>query len=221
VTSFRWSHDQRARAYGMPPRHPASTSCPRRLPAVRIYTKRGDDGSTGLLYGGRLSKADLRVEAYGTADEAVAALGMARAACSDDALVADILRVQRELFVAGAELATAPDAAERLEDGVSRITEAMVSELEPIIDRYMERVELPPQFVIPGGTELSAALDVARSAVRRAERRTVTLREAERLASDAVLHYLNRASDLVYAMARYADEEHPKLFEGRAGEASA
>ena len=190
---------------------------------VKIYTRKGDDGSTSLWYGGRVAKDDPRTEAYGSIDEANSLLGLARALCGPDhSEVADhLLGLQRDLFVAGAELATAPDAAERLEDGVSRITEAMVSELEPIIDRYMERVELPPQFVIPGGTELSAALDVARSAIRRAERRTVTLREAESLASDAVLHYLNRASDLVYAMARYTDEEHPKLFEGRGGEASA
>ena len=97
----------------------------------------------------------------------------------------DILHLQHELFVAGAELATAPEAADRLEDGVSRVTEAMVDALEAEIDRYMSQVELPPQFVIPGGTELSAALDVARAAIRRAERRIVALRDAEGLASEA------------------------------------
>src|SRR5918992_5754216 len=184
---------------------------------VGIYTRKGDDGTTGLWYGGRVPKSALRPEAYGAVDEAASALGLARAAAGDEPEIrADIVRIQTELFVAGAELATAPEAAERLEDGISRITEVMVTELEPIIDRYMERVELPPQFVIPGGTELSAALDVARSALRRAERRVVTLREAEGLASEAVLHYINRASDLIYAMARFADEEHPKLFGGRA-----
>jgi cob(I)alamin adenosyltransferase len=190
---------------------------------VKIYTRKGDDGTTSLWYGGRVAKDDARTEAYGSIDETNSLLGVARSACGPDHTeIADhLLGLQRDLFVAGAELATAPEAADRLEDGVSRITEAMVSELEPVIDRYMERVELPPQFVIPGGTALSAALDVARSALRRAERRAVTLRDAEGLASDAVLQYLNRASDLVYAMARYADEEHPKLFEGRGGEASA
>jgi len=186
---------------------------------VKIYTRKGDDGSTSLWYGGRVAKDDPRTEAYGSIDEANSALGVARSLCgSTHAELADhLLGLQRDLFVAGAELATAPDAADRLEDGVSRITEPMVAELEPVIDRYMDRVELPPQFVIPGGTELSAALDVARSALRRAERRVVTLRESEGLASEAVLHYINRASDLIYAMARFADEEHPKLFEGRAG----
>jgi cob(I)alamin adenosyltransferase len=186
---------------------------------VKIYTRKGDDGSTSLWYGGRVAKDDPRTEAYGSVDEANSALGVARSLCGADhnELAEHLLALQRELFVAGAELATAPEAAERLEDGVSRITEVMVEQLEPVIDRYMDHVELPPQFVIPGGTELSAALDVARSALRRAERRVVTLREAEGLASEAVLHYLNRASDLIYAMARFADEEHPKLFEGRAG----
>ena len=92
----------------------------------------------------------------------------------------------------------------------------MVDRLERDIDRYMERVDLPPKFVIPGGTELSARLDVARTAIRRAERRVVDLKVAGELADDTVLRYLNRASDAVYAMARYADEPEPRLFEGRA-----
>ena len=190
---------------------------------VKIYTRKGDDGSTSLWYGGRVAKDDARTEAYGSIDEANSLLGVARSLCGPDrAEVSEhLLALQRELFVAGAELATAPEASDRLEDGVSRITEAMVEQLEPLIDRYMARVELPPQFVIPGGTELSAALDVARSALRRAERRTVSLRDADGLGSEAVLHYLNRASDLIFAIARYTDEEHPKLFEGRGGEASA
>jgi cob(I)alamin adenosyltransferase len=184
---------------------------------VKIYTRKGDDGSTGLWYGGRVPKSDPRPEAYGAVDEAASALGLARAACgeSDRELYADILRMQNELFIAGAELATAPEAAQRLEPGVSKVTAAMVDELEHVIDRYMDRVELPPKFVIPGGTELSARLDVARTAVRRAERRVVDLKLAGQLPDETVLNYLNRASDAVYAMARYADEQDPELFEGR------
>jgi cob(I)alamin adenosyltransferase len=187
---------------------------------VKIYTRKGDDGTTSLWYGGRVPKTNPRTEAYGSIDEANSALGMARALCraEDQAdLHKTILSLQRDLFVAGAELATAPDAAERLEDGVSRITEEMVEALETEIDRYMNQVDLPPHFVIPGGTELSAALDVARSAIRRAERRTVELRDAEGLASDTVLRYLNRASDLAFALARFADEANPQIFEGREG----
>ena len=183
---------------------------------MKIYTRKGDDGSTGLWYGGRVPKSGGRPEAYGSVDEAGSALGLCRAAAGDDAeLSADILRIQKELFVAGAELATAPEAAGRLQEGVSKVTPAMVDALEEVIDRYMERVELPPKFVIPGGTELSARLDVARAAVRRAERRVVDLKLAGDLADETVLRYLNRASDAVYAMARYADTDEPELFEGR------
>ena len=183
---------------------------------TKIYTRKGDDGSTGLWYGGRVPKSGGRPEAYGAVDEAASALGLCRAAATDDAeLSADILRLQNELFVAGAELATAPEAAGRSQEGVSKVTPEMVDALEEVIDRYMERVELPPKFVIPGGTELSARLDVARTAVRRAERRVVDLKQAGDLPDETVLRYLNRASDAIYAMARYADTDQPELFEGR------
>jgi cob(I)alamin adenosyltransferase len=183
---------------------------------VKIYTRKGDDGTTGLWYGGRVMKSDARPEAYGSVDEAASALGLCRIAARDDEeLYADILRIQNELFVAGAELATAPEAAQRLEPGVSKVTAAMVDRLESDIDRYMARVDLPPKFVIPGGTELSARLDVARTAIRRAERRVAVLNEAGELADDTVLRYLNRASDALFAMARYADEPEPELFGGR------
>lgn len=184
---------------------------------MRIYTRKGDDGTTSLWYGGRVSKTDARTEAYGAVDEAASALGVARSLCGpDDAeLAADILRLQDDLFIAGAELATAPEAAGRLEDGVSRVTEEMASEIEAVIDRYMDRVDLPPKFVIPGGTQLSAQLDVARGIVRRAERRVVALEDLGELASEAVLHFLNRASDAAFAMARFADVDDPELFAGR------
>ena len=180
---------------------------------MKIYTKKGDDGTTGLWYGGRVEKSSPRPDAYGSVDEAASALGLARVVAEGE-LYDDILRIQNELFIAGAELATAPEATERLEEGVSKVTADMVERLESDIDRYMERVELPPKFVIPGGTELSARLDVARAAVRRAERKVSALELDDR----TVLTYLNRASDAVYAMARFADEESPELFQGRDGE---
>ena len=184
---------------------------------MKIYTRKGDDGGTTLWYGGRVPKYSARPEAYGSVDEAASALGLARAACERDSeLYPDILRIQNELFVAGAELATAPEAAGRLEPGVSKVTSEMVARLEADIDRYMERVDLPPKFVIPGGGELSARLDVARAAIRRAERRVSALKDDGDLADDTVLVYLNRASDAAYAMARFADEPDPELFEGRA-----
>jgi cob(I)alamin adenosyltransferase len=184
---------------------------------VKIYTKKGDDGTTSLWYGGRIPKHHGRTDAYGTLDEACSQLGVARALCGPDQaeLAADILRMQDDIFVAGAELATAPEAAGRLEDGVSRTTEAMVAELEQLIDRYMARVELPPKCGFPGGNQLSAQLDVARTTVRRAERRISELKDQGEIEGETVIHFVNRASDAVYAMARFADVDDPALFEGR------
>jgi cob(I)alamin adenosyltransferase len=183
---------------------------------VKIYTRKGDDGTTGLWYGGRVPKHDGRPEAYGSVDEAASALGVCRAAAEPGSeIYRDVLRIQNELFVCGAELATAPEAAERLEAGVSRVTAEMVDRLEGDIDRYMDRVDLPPKFVIPGGTELSARLDVARTAVRRAERRVSSLHHAGELEDDLVVRYLNRLSDALFAMARFADVPDPEQFEGR------
>lgn len=185
---------------------------------VKIYTRKGDDGSTGLWYGGRVPKSGGRPEAYGAVDEAASALGLARVVAEEihPELAADILRIQNELFIAGAELATAPEAAGRLEPGVSKVTGDMIERLESDIDKYMARVDLPPKFVIPGGTELSARLDVARTSMRRAERRVVDLKLDGELTDETVLQFLNRASDTLFAMARFADEPNPKLFEGRA-----
>jgi cob(I)alamin adenosyltransferase len=185
---------------------------------VKIYTKKGDDGTTSLWYGGRVPKHHGRTEAYGALDEACSQLGVARALCAEqsaDELAADILRLQDDIFVAGAELATAPEASERLEDGISRTTEEMVGELERAIDRYMERVDLPPRFVVPGGNLLSAQLDVARTTIRRAERRITALAGDGEPIAETVIHFVNRASDLAYAMARFADVDEPALFEGR------
>jgi cob(I)alamin adenosyltransferase len=184
---------------------------------TRIYTKKGDDGSTSLWYGGRVQKSDPRTEAYGALDEAASALGVARSLCGPDEaeLAADILRLQDDLFIAGAELATAPEAGERLVEGVSKVTPEVTAELERLIDRYMERVELPPKFVIPGGSQLSAQLDLARAILRRAERRAVALDGGAGVVANDLLRFLNRASDAAYAMARAADVDDPELFAGR------
>jgi cob(I)alamin adenosyltransferase len=186
---------------------------------VKIYTRKGDDGTTSLWYGGRVPKSHPRTDAYGTLDEAASALGVARSICTDERLAADILRLQNELFVAGAELATAPEARERLEPGVSRVTEEMVDQAESDIDAYMAEVELPPKFVIPGGTQVSAQLDVARAVLRRAERRIVEIGLEGELGDSSLPRFVNRASDLVFAMARFADEPEPELFEGRGAKA--
>jgi cob(I)alamin adenosyltransferase len=170
---------------------------------VRIYTKTGDDGTTGLLYGGRISKADLAAEAYGAVDEAVADLGVARAAAEDPDARRILLRTQRELFVVGADLATNPDERSKLAPEVSLVTEAMVEALEPLIDRLVETHPLPQEFIVPGANPVSAALDVARATVRRAERRAVALREAGREVNPEAIRYLNRLSDLLFVMARW------------------
>jgi len=179
---------------------------------VRIYTRKGDTGTTGLLFGGdRISKADLRTDAYGTTDEAVSALGLARAsigATTDrtEAQLDDlILRLQRELFVVGAELATHPDRRDRLTDGVSRVTADMTTALEREIDELEELVEQPTEFVLPGESMTGAALDLARSTIRRAERRAVALAETGGLPDSQVVPYLNRLADLLFVMARAAD----------------
>jgi cob(I)alamin adenosyltransferase len=179
---------------------------------LRIYTRKGDTGTTGLLFGGdRISKADLRTDAYGTTDEAVSALGLARAAIgvatdrTEARLGETILRLQRELFVVGAELATHLDRRERLTDGLTRVTPAMTEALEREIDALEELVEQPTEFVLPGESATGAALDLARSTVRRAERRAVALVEAGGLPDSQVVPYLNRLADLLFVMARVAD----------------
>ena len=179
---------------------------------MRIYTKKGDDGSTGLLFGGeRVSKADLRTDAYGTTDEAVSALGLARAAIGSptdrsEARLAELaLRIQRELFVVGAELATHVERRDRLTDGTSRVTAAMVAALEHEIDELETLVEQPKEFVLPGETMTGAALDLARTTVRRAERRCVALAAEGGLPDSHVLPYLNRLADVLFVMARVAD----------------
>jgi cob(I)alamin adenosyltransferase len=179
---------------------------------MRIYTRKGDTGTTGLLFGGdRVSKADLRTDSYGTTDEAVSALGLARAsvgAATDrtEARLAELcLRLQRELFVVGAELATGVDRRDRLTDGVSRVTAEMTAALERQIDELEELVEQPKEFVLPGETMTGAALDLARTTVRRAERRAVALAATGGLPDSEVLAYLNRLADLLFVMARAAD----------------
>ncbi len=177
----------------------------------KIYTKTGDDGTTGLLFGGRVSKADALVEAYGDVDEAVSSLGVARAACGDEGLAALLLRLQRGLFVAAADLAANPRRRERLEPGSSRVDPAQVDELEQEIDRLVSEQPLRPVFVVPGANPVSAALDLARTVLRRAERHAVRAAGEGHSVSPHAIAYLNRLSDLLYVLARSAagDGEEP------------
>jgi cob(I)alamin adenosyltransferase len=180
----------------------------------RIYTKTGDDGTTGRLYGGRISKADTATEAYGSVDEAVAALGLARALTSADALKEEILGLQRELFVVGADLATNPKERHKLEPEVSLVTPAMVERLEKRIDELVAEHPLPNAFVVPGANPVSAALDVARGGVRRAERQVVAMRDTGEEVNVEAQHYVNRLSDLLFVMARWQAGESESLSRG-------
>lgn len=175
---------------------------------MKVYTKRGDDGTTGLLYGGRVEKDDLRTAAYGTVDETVSALGIARAELVGHDLHDLVLDVQRELFALAAQLATHVDDWGRLEVGVSRVDDAMVDELDRRIDASTERHPLPREFVVPGGNRASAALDLARTVCRRSERHVVTMKREGLLPEDAPLRYLNRLSDYLYVLAREAEGTH-------------
>ena len=183
-----------------------------------VATRKGDDGTTGLLYGGaRIPKDDLRTEAYGTIDEAVAALGLARAqlgvkdrlgvlSVEFGDLPSLILRLQRELFVAAAELATNPDAWDRLEDGRTRVSAEMVASVEGLLRDLEAHVEMPREFVVPGETPTSAALELARTILRRAERRAVALGREGLIPGPHLLPYLNRLADLLWVLARAAEQ---------------
>jgi cob(I)alamin adenosyltransferase len=172
----------------------------------KVYTRTGDDGTTALLYGGRVGKDTVGPDAYGAVDEAVSALGLARAETDRGSELDQLLvRLQRELFVVGAELATAPENRGKLEPGVSVTTEGMVDALEPIIDDITTRYEPPTEFVLPGENRVAAALDVARTLVRRAERQSVAAAHAGWLPDSLVIPYLNRLADLVYTLARWQE----------------
>ncbi len=180
---------------------------------MKVYTKKGDDGTTGLLYGGRVDKDDLRTTAYGTVDEVCSALGLARAEL-DGVLHDAVLTVQRELFVVGAQLATDVAHWDRLEVGVSRVDDAMVDAIDARIDAVVERHPLPTVFVVPGGNRAAAALDLARTVCRRAERHVVAMRRAGILGDDAPLRYLNRCADELYVLAREVEGAHLPSREG-------
>lgn len=170
---------------------------------MKVYTKRGDDGTTGLLYGGRVDKDDLRTAAYGTVDEACSALGLARAGLTDQPQWHDrVLAVQREMFVLGAQLATHVDHWTQLQDGVSRITADRITAMEATIDELTEANPLPQEFVVPGQRPAGAAIDLARTIVRRAERTVVAMHRREMLPDDLLVRYLNRLSDYLFVLAR-------------------
>ncbi|QQS08716.1 MAG: cob(I)yrinic acid a,c-diamide adenosyltransferase [Phycisphaerales bacterium] len=181
---------------------------------TKIYTRTGDDGTTGLASGARVRKDDLRVETYGTVDEANAAIGVAithaGASASHAKLRASLQGIQHDLFDLGADLATPISAEERAGSGPPRlrIQSSQTDRLEPMIDAINENLGPLTSFVLPGGSPLAASLHLARTIVRRAERLAVSLHAA---APDATsmepVRYLNRLSDLIFVMARAANDD--------------
>jgi cob(I)alamin adenosyltransferase len=172
---------------------------------VKTFNKKGDKGETSLLYGARVPKSHLRCEAYGTIDEAVSALGLARKFCGPE--VKDIiLSLQKDLFIVGSELATPAEHYARLAQKGSVVTSDMVNKLEGLIDELEARVKMPEAFIIPGGYGTgSAALDVARTVIRRVERRIVSLRDSGVDVNGEIFQYINRLADLVFTLARYQE----------------
>ncbi|HET6439434.1 MAG TPA: cob(I)yrinic acid a,c-diamide adenosyltransferase [Anaeromyxobacter sp.] len=169
---------------------------------MKIYTKTGDGGETGLFGGMRVRKSDLRVTAYGEVDELNAALGVVRAAVEDPEIEGQLSRIQEELFCVGAELATPAEA--RARSAVPPVVSGWTERLEEAIDAW--QAELPPltRFILPGGTRTAAALHLARCVCRRAERRVVAL-SCEVAVSPVLLAYLNRLSDFLFVAARVAN----------------
>jgi cob(I)alamin adenosyltransferase len=169
---------------------------------VKIYTRNGDDGTTGLYFGGRVEKSSDPIEVNGAVDEAQATLGWARSLSESGGRLNELLiTVERDLWVLMAEVATSPDNRHKLTAEKSLVTSAMIARLESEIDGLSDEIEMPKEFVVPGENALSAALDVARTVIRRAERIAV----GYPLEDSLVIAYLNRLSDLAWTMARYAE----------------
>ncbi|APF36644.1 ATP:cob(I)alamin adenosyltransferase [Chelatococcus daeguensis] len=174
----------------------------------RIYTRTGDDGTTGLATGARRPKYDRRVEAYGTVDEANACIGLARLHTGADAeLDAMLARIQNDLFDLGADLST-PDDGKPLPYEPLRILDAQVARLEGEIDQLNAHLSPLRSFVLPGGSPAAAALHLARTVCRRAERQATALAaRADEPVTPAVVKYLNRLSDFLFVAARYANDK--------------
>ena len=171
---------------------------------MRVYTRKGDSGETGLRWGGRVRKDSPFPMAYGSVDEAQAVIGLARAEADPAGELHRILTLTcRDLWVVMAELATDPAHRDRLQAGKDRVTAEMVTALEGIIDEVGSRFEPPRDFAIPGQNRLAALLDLARTVTRRAERAVVALEVEDSLA----VPYLNRLADLLWVLARWAEGE--------------
>jgi len=169
---------------------------------MKIYTRKGDDGTTGLLYGGRVRKDAPGPAAYGEVDEAQSFIGVARAHADAGGELDELLiSLERDLWVLMADLATDESNRHKLTPGASLVTPEMVARLEALIDSYNERFEMPEEFVVPGEGVVAAHLDVARTVVRRAERHSLAAAADDSLA----ISYLNRLSDLLWTLARWQE----------------
>jgi len=177
---------------------------------MKTFNKKGDKGETSLLFNARVPKSDPHCEAYGTVDEAVAALGMARTASRKERVRQVLLAAQKDLFTLAGELAVPMEAYDQFVRKYPAITAGKVHELEDLIDELEKAVRIPDQFVIPGGSAASATIHLARAIVRRAERRAVELQERGQLPNEELLRYLNRLADLLFMLACYEDEGSPK-----------
>ncbi|MDY6012321.1 cob(I)yrinic acid a,c-diamide adenosyltransferase [Clostridium sp.] len=169
----------------------------------KLYTKTGDKGTTGLFGGSRVDKDSLKVEAYGTVDEVISLLGLAYSKINSDELKKEINSIQKKLFTLGGELASDDKGIGYLKELVS---ETDVKNLEHLTDKYMEITGPINEFVIPGKNESSAVIHVARTVVRRAERRITTLAREEKVRKEVSM-YINRLSDTLFAMARFEEEK--------------
>ena len=176
----------------------------------KIYTRTGDDGTTGLVSGPRRSKADIRVEAYGTVDEANSTIGLVRLHASDDQKIDSVLaRIQNDLFDVGSDFAT-PGPDDELSYEPLRASQSQVNWLETTIDAFNEHLEPLKSFTLPGGSALSAHLHLARTVVRRAERCGVALMEDEPDTNPIAVKYLNRLSDLLFVLSRVTNDNGEK-----------
>jgi len=180
---------------------------PRRKKGLIELSGTGDDGTTGLLGGGRADKDDVRIEAYGTVDEASSAIGLAKALTTDDRVREICETLQRGLYKLGAELATNPFEAGKF----ATVTQSDVAELDRQTAELEAVVTMPKGFILPGSTPASGALDVARTVVRRAERRSVTLIRQGAVENPEIRRYLNRLSLLLFVLGRYEEKQagHP------------
>ena len=182
----------------------------------KIYTYNGDKGQTNLFLGGTISKSDLRVETYGTVDEAVSNLGFAKTQCKTKEVINELENLQHSLFKVGAELSANVDILREKKDGkvkdfINTVNSNSIKEIERLIDSITQRIELGNEFIIPGTSSGSAAIDVARTVVRRLERLIVGLNVKIKLKNKFILMYINRMSDLLFVLARFEDKSEKTI----------